>query len=247
MDSARRSGISRSLPFYAGIFAIVAGISYSAWVLEFPLRARVDPVDGYVSELSAVDQPWHWLFSAGDLVSGVLAIAAAVLCLICLERRGWSLLGWGFLMAFGFFAIGDAVFTMDCAPSTDTTCALRERAGLVSFSHEFHDVTSSLVIAFGIAALLALGIAARQYRPWSSLARWGPVLAVAEAITALATLLLMYLGFWLGLVQRVQITILCVGLLLIGTELYTLSAPLPQRRERSSPPPSQLLMGRPGG
>lgn len=244
MDSARRSRISRSLPFYAGIFATVAGISYSAWVLEFPLGGRVDPVDGYVSELSAVDQPWHWLFSAGDLITGILTIAVAVICLGCLEHRRWNLLGWGFLLAFGISAVGDAIFSMDCAPSTDTACALRERAGLVSFSHEFHDVTSSAVIAFGIAALLALGISARRYRPWSALAHWGPLLAAAEAITALATLVLMYFGVWLGLVQRMQITILCAGLLLIGWQLCSLGEPLPQRRERSSAAPA--LAGRPG-
>lgn len=207
------------LPLSAGIAAAVAGLSYSSWILEFPLHTKIDVVDGYVSELSATDQHWHRLFSAGDLVTGILVIFTAVSGLVLLRRRPWTVLGWGFLLLFGVSAIGDAVFSMDCAPSMDTSCALRERVGKVSFAHQFHDVTSGLVIMSGIAALLALSVAARRYGWWPVLARWGPVLAAAEACTATATLALMFFGLWLGLAQRVQISILCVGLLVIARAL----------------------------
>ncbi len=206
-------------PAWTGPLAVVAAVSYSSWILEFPLHTKVDVVDGYVSELSAADQPSHWLFSAGDLVAGALMAAVAAGCLAGLPRRAWSVAGWSFLLLFGVSAIGDALFSMDCAPSTDTACALRERAGRVSFSHRFHDVTSSLVIVAGIAALLCLSIAARRYGWWPALARWAWVLAATETVTALATLVLMYLGIWLGLAQRVQISVLCLGLLLIAWAL----------------------------
>jgi len=234
-------------PLTTGILAAVAGISYSSWVLEFPLHTKVDVIDGYVSELSASDQPSHWLFSAGDLVAGVLMMYVAVSCLRTLRRRPWSVVGWGFLMLFGISAIGDSVFAMDCAPSTDTACALRERAGRVSFSHQFHDVTSSVVVFAGIAALFSLSVAARRYGWWPALARWAWVLAVGEALTALATLVLMYLGVWLGLAQRVQISVLCLGLLLIAWTLLAghfvrpnALSPYRERPAVQSPPHERL-------
>lgn len=201
---------------YTGMLGLLAGVCYSSWILEFPLDARIDPVQGYVSELSAAGQPWAWLFSGGDLISGALTILLALACL----REG-ARLGWTMLLLFGISSVGDALFTMDCAPSTDTACALRERSGAVSFSHRFHDVTSSLVVAFGIAALVSLSVAGRRGRRWPLLSRWGAVLAVAEAATAIATLALMYAGTWLGLMQRVQITVLSLGLLLIAWEVFS--------------------------
>jgi hypothetical membrane protein len=202
-----------------GVFQAIAAVSYSSWVLEIFLSPHIDVFDGYVSELSARDQPYHLVFSAGDFITGVLTIVVAVTALLRLRRRPLAVAGWAFLLSFGIWAIGDSVFSMDCAPSLDTACALRERAGQVSFSHEFHDVTSSMVIFSGIAAILLLSIAARRYGWWPALARWGWPLAIAEAGLAIATLALMLAGRWLGLAQRVQITILCLALFVIAWAL----------------------------
>jgi hypothetical protein len=216
----RFSGGPGHLPFPIAILAAVAAVTYSSWVLGFMLRPGLDFVDGYVSELSASDQPLNWVFSGGDLVTGVLMIIVATAALIMLVPRPWSVAGWLFLLAFGFWAICDAVFSMDCAPSMDTACALRERAGNVSFAHSFHAVTSMVVITCGIASMLCLSIAARRYQWWPSLARWGWLLASVEAAAAVATLLLMWAGTWLGLVQRIQITILCLSLFLIAWAIW---------------------------
>jgi hypothetical membrane protein len=202
-----------------GVLGVAAAVSYSSWVLEAFLNPRIDVFDGYVSELSARDQPYHVVFSAGDFITGVLTIIVAGTALILLRRRPLAVTGWIFLLLFGIWAIGDAVFSMDCAPSMDTTCALRERAEKVSFSHQFHDVTSSMVIFCGIAAILLLSIAARRYGWWPTLARWGWMLATVEAGFAIGTLVLMLIGEWLGLAQRIQITILCLALFVIAWAL----------------------------
>jgi len=216
----RTSGGPGVLPFPVAILAAVAAVTYSSWVLGFLLRPGLDFVDGYVSELSASDQPLNWVFSGGDLVTGVLMIIVATAALFRLVPKPWSVAGWLFLLAFGFWAIGDAIFSMDCAPSMDTACALRERAGNVSFAHSFHAVTSIFVITCGIASMLCLSIAARRYQWWPSLARWGWLLAADEAAAAVATLMLMWAGTWLGLVQRIQITILCLSLFLIAWAIW---------------------------
>jgi hypothetical protein len=125
---------------------------------------------------------------------------------------------------------------MDCAPSMDTGCALRERAEQVSFSHQFHSVTSSVVIFSGIVAILALSLAARRYGWWPALARWGWMLAIAEACCAVATLVLMLLGQWLGLAQRIQVTILCLALFVIAWALLA-----ERGREAAERPASKAL------
>jgi hypothetical protein len=219
VDAGRRTRGPGVLPGFVVVIAAVAGVSYTAWILEFLLSPNIDVVDGYVSELSARDQPYHLVFSAGDFITGVLTIGVAMAALLMLRRRPWAVIGWTSLLLFGVWAIGDSLFSMDCAPSIDTTCALRERAERVSFSHQFHSVTSSLVIFFGIAALLALSIAARRYGWWPVLAHWGWLLALTQTVVTLGTLVLMYLGVWLGLAQRLQISVLCLGLLVIAWAL----------------------------
>jgi hypothetical protein len=236
------------LPGFVVVLAAVGAVSYTAWVLEFLLSPGIDVVDGYVSELSARGQPYRLVFSGGDFVTGVLITGVALAALLMLRRRPWSVFGWSSLLLFGLWATADSLFSMDCAPSIDTACALRERAGQVSFSHEFHSVTSSMVILFGIAALLGLSIAARRYGWWPALARWGWLLAVTEAVLSAGTLALMYFGLWLGLAQRLQISVLCMGLLVIAWALYTdwlrhrqacaaLAPTRPPREKAGSTPP----------
>jgi hypothetical protein len=205
-----------TVPAIAAYLAAVAGLAYGAWVLGFVLNPRLDAVNGYVSELSASDQPFHHVFAGGDLVAGALAIAVAVIALRP-RVRGWEPVGWSALLLFGVFVISDALFAMDCAPSSDTTCALRERAGRVSFAHEFHLVTSACAVTAGIVSVLALAIAAR--RGTRVISRWSWPVMVAETGTALATLPLMYFGVFLGVIERVQVSVISLWLFVVAGEL----------------------------
>ncbi|MBC6460539.1 DUF998 domain-containing protein [Actinomadura sp. HBU206391] len=198
----------------------MAAITYASFVLESLLSPDPDVVNGYVSELSAVDQPDHLVYDIGDFITGALVIIAAATALVTLRRRPWAEAGWAFLLMFGVATIGDASFPLDCATSEDTACALRERAGKVSFSHQFHSVTSATAITCATVALFALSIAARRYGWWPSLARWGPPLAVANVLAAIVVTTLMVVGVWFGIAQRLQIIILCLNLLLIAWALH---------------------------
>ncbi|MFD0691829.1 DUF998 domain-containing protein [Actinomadura fibrosa] len=220
MDLDRVDAGPGVVPAWVVVLAAVAAVSYATFFLEHLLSPDLDVVNGYVSELSAVDQPFHNVYSGGDLITGVLSIIVAAGTLRRLRRRPLATAGWTFLGLFGVCAIGDATFPLDCAPSLETWCALRERSEQVSFSHEFHSVTSSAVIVCGVVALFTLSMAARRYGWWPALARWGWPLALAESVFALGTLLAMYLGRWLGIIQRIQIGILCLGLLTIAWALY---------------------------
>jgi hypothetical protein len=219
-----------AVPVFAWFLAALAGVTYASWVLQFALNPELDPVNGYVSELSATDQPYHVLFSAADFVSGLLVIAVVAVVLRAVRPRGFALAGWLALLVFGVSSIGDALFAMDCPPNSDTTCALRERAGKVSFAHQFHSVTSAFVVAAGIVSILALTIAARRHGRLPVIARWSWPLLLTETAAAVATLPLMYWGVLLGVVERVQVGLISAWLFVVAGQLYAC------RATRAAPP-----------
>jgi hypothetical membrane protein len=229
------------VPAFAWLSAALAGIAYASWVLQFALNPGLDPVNGYVSELSASDQPYHYLFAACDFLSGLLTIVVVVAVLRAVRPRGCALVGWLALVVFGAFSIADSLFAMDCAPNSDTTCALRERAGKVSFAHQFHSVTSTCVVTAGIVSLIALTIAARRDRRWPVIARWSWLLLVLETVAAAATLPLMYFGVLLGVIERVQVAMISIWLFVIADQLYT-----DRRRRPVSRAPGQAAVRAPG-
>jgi hypothetical protein len=218
------------VPAFAWLLSALAGVTYASWVLQLVVNPGLDPVNGYVSELSASDQPFHYLFAAGDLATGLLTFAVVGVVLRTVRPRGYALVGWLALVVFGVFSIADSLFAMDCAPNSDTTCALRERAGKVSFAHQFHSVTSVCVVTAGIISLIALTIASRRHRRLPVIARWSWLLLLVETVTALATLPLMYLGVLLGVVERVQVAMISIWLFVIAGQLYA------DRRRRDVPP-----------
>lgn len=229
---AREPGV---VPAFAWLLAALAGVTYASWVLQFVINSDLDPVNGYVSELSATDQPYHALFSAADFVSGLLVITMVAVVLRASRPRGYALAGWLALVAFGAFSIADALFAMDCAPNSDTTCALRERAGKVSFAHQFHSVTSVCVVTAGIVSLVALTVASRRGRHLPVIARWSLPLLVVETVTAAATLPLMYFGVLLGVVERVQVAMISIWLFVIAAQLYADGRRTPRPGARPAP------------
>ncbi|MFE2724401.1 DUF998 domain-containing protein [Kitasatospora sp. NPDC059327] len=56
---------------------LLSAVAYTAWVLEVVVSTGLDPVQAYISELAAEDQPLGGLFRATDLVAGLAVLAAA--------------------------------------------------------------------------------------------------------------------------------------------------------------------------
>ncbi|MFI9052849.1 DUF998 domain-containing protein [Streptomyces sp. NPDC053427] len=206
----------------AAVLLLLGAVAYTAWVLEVVLATGIDPVQAYVSELAAADQPLGGVFRATDLVAGLLVLAGAAAALATLERRPWTTAGWAALALFGAATALDSRLPLSCAPTSDPACAARETAGLVPATHTAHAISSSLALAGALAALVLLTVAARRYGGWPALARLGPPLVLAELAATLWTLASVVAftagrGTWaLGAGQRLQVLLVALYLALLA-------------------------------
>ncbi len=200
----------------------VSALLYASWVVGPAVNPGIDEVSGYVSELSARDQPASSLFRAGDSAAGVLAVVAAVLGM----RRNAggeaprgvagtaALTGWFALALFGAATAVDAALTpMDCATFSHSGCALREAFGGVSTAHHLHAASSTLAGTGALIGMAALGLAsrygvARLPSPGTAL-----VLSAIMATATTATLVALLTGGWVGVFQRLQLAAVSAWLL----------------------------------
>jgi pimeloyl-ACP methyl ester carboxylesterase len=250
----------RSAASAAGVALILAGAAYAAWILSGVLNPGVDAQDGYVSDLSAADQPHNGFFAGADIVAGLLVLVAVGLILAGrvarvaspdtahvvsgtgrgLSRLGRSrrvlagarLVGWLGLGLFGAPTVADASTPMDCPPYRDTTCALLERANHLSVTHQAHAVTSSLAVSGAIISMVALTIAVPPLRVT------GVVLTAVEIAFGLGSLAAMFGGRWLGILQRGQVATVSVWLVVLG--ILVLRARPTARADRSHRYPREL-------
>ncbi|WP_175408661.1 DUF998 domain-containing protein [Streptomyces sp. TRM64462] len=225
----RRRSVAAPVTLLAALL-VLGALSYSAWLLEPFLGTGLDPVESYVSELAATDQPLSGFFRAADLVAGALLLTAALLAVALpavrtLERRFWSVTGWVALAVFGAATVADSRLPLSCAPTADAACAAREDAGLVPATHAAHAVSSSLAMAGAVTAVVALTVAARRYGRWRPLARTGPALVALELAATAWTLAAVTAfeaerGHWaLGAAQRAQLLLLAIWLLVLAWSL----------------------------
>ncbi len=215
---------------------LLSAVAYTAWVLEVVLSTGLDPVQAYISELAAEDQPLGGLFRATDLVAGLAVLAAALLALSAFHlrrpappeaggspvRRPWAAGGWAALALFGAATAADSRLPLSCAPTSDEMCAARETAGLVPATHTAHAVTSSLAVLGALGGLTALTVAARRYHRWPPVARYGPWLLGAELLAtgwSLGAIAAFEAGrgTWaLGAGQRLQVLLVALWLALLA-------------------------------
>ncbi|MGW2399867.1 DUF998 domain-containing protein [Kitasatospora sp. NPDC001664] len=224
MSSSAAARSDRAVRVVRGLL-LFSALAYTAWVLEVVLSTGLDPVQTYVSELAAEDQPLGGLFRATDLVAGLAVLAGAGTALRCLERRPWSVAGWAALALFGLATAVDSRLPLSCTPTADPECAARETAGLVPATHTAHAISSSLAMVGAIGAVVLLTVAARRYGWWRPLARYGPWLVVAELLATTWSLTAIAAfeagrGTWTpGAGQRSQILLIAVWLAVLAVSV----------------------------
>ncbi|MFE2362404.1 DUF998 domain-containing protein [Streptomyces virginiae] len=209
----------------------LAGAAYTAWVLEVVLSTGLNPIETYVSELAAQDQPLGGLFRATDFTAGLLAFAGGLLALVRLlkyaeSRRLWAVVGWAGITLFGAATAADACLPLSCTPTADPECAARETAGLVPATHQAHAVSSTLAMTGALVGLVALTVAARRYGWFAPLARYGPALVAMELLATAWTLSAIAMftagrGTWaLGAGQRLQVLLVAIWLGLLAHSVH---------------------------
>lgn len=219
----RESGRPRQ---WATGLLLVAGGTYSLWLLEFLLPTGLSPVRSFVSEHYPVFQPYQQLFRTADLIAGAAYVLAAwLLRKVLPPGRSAVVLGWS-LAVFGAGTVADAVFVPDCVSTVDPVCERLEFSGQVSSQHLTH-LGSSVITQLAVVVIaFAAGRLAARYgtRADRTLVR---VLFTIWATAGLTCVALYPLG-WPGLPQRIQ---------LLAMSTATAAAAIRCVHRRHTPPP----------
>jgi hypothetical protein len=193
-----------------GLAGLVAALAYSSFLLAGPLGSTLDPVNSYVSELGAPTQPASTFFRSTDVVAGGLIVVLAVALRGSLPRdwrRGAGTMALGLAGASSVF---DGWHPIDCTPSIDAACQMREDAmGLLGQLREPHTVSSVTGVVAAIASMAALGHLLASERGHRRLGLCGQVAALVTTGLSLAELPLTTADHGVGLIER--IFVLCVS------------------------------------
>lgn len=186
----------------ASTLIILSAILYCSWPLGFPLNPKAMQ-DGLASELGAFGQPYNWVFIWGDIVSGVLLLAAVMLLLRARKPTRWAWLALIFLAIYGVCGALDAALPMHCLPSEQVCGPVLHDPMLIL--HGAIDFIGSTTL---VGTLVAAAIFVRKHnRQWQS---WIYVIGAGGTAFALASGAFYVWGgpgYW---AQRYYISLSCI-------------------------------------
>ncbi|WCC80859.1 DUF998 domain-containing protein [Cutibacterium equinum] len=159
---------------WRAVFLAVASLASLTWAFAGILNPQMSQLHAFISEYSARDQPWRYLFQTTDVIMGAFLCLAGVATLVWAGHRPLTPQGWagiGFV-AGGLFSVVDALVTMDCSPDRSTACKAAEDAGHVSLSHILHVGTSTIVVVGFALPILLLNSTMTRLRPVGLVVAW---------------------------------------------------------------------------
>jgi len=99
--------------------ALVAGILYCSWPLEYIVNPTVTSHHGLASELGAPGQPYWWLFNMLDIIASLLIISVAFMLWRTVRiKKSWFKIAILSYALFAVLTIVDALMPLHCLPST---------------------------------------------------------------------------------------------------------------------------------
>ena len=160
---------------------MLTALTYNTWLLWKPLNGNGKILNGYLSELSASDQPHGLVFRVGDLITAIIVLAMGIRALWLWRRRNaladqghrprsgrWWAVASAALLIFGAATFFDAFLAMDCSPTLSASCKVLEETGKLSAAHYAHTFTSvgaqAGIVASMIATYIAMVRSPRQSR-----------------------------------------------------------------------------------
>ena len=72
--SASSVGTRSRLALLWPVLGVATLLTYNTWVLWKPVNGNAGIFDGYLSELSASDQPHNFFFRGGDLITAAILL-----------------------------------------------------------------------------------------------------------------------------------------------------------------------------
>lgn len=219
----------------AAVSIAAGGVLYASWFLQWIVPTDLNAMTSYISELSAVDQPNHWIFRATDFTAGILLIVGSITALASTVRTRWAVAGWVSLALFGLASISDSQSPMRCAETASARCAELGRLDQLGLRDNLHSFTSAGEdLFFGLTMVCLMVVAWRIGAP-SRLRHIATVVAalivIAWAWTTVeaAHFELRDVDDVLGLAQRTEVTLIGVWLVLVSFALLRI------RSERPTP------------
>lgn len=200
--------------------------TYSTWALWLPMNGEPRIFDGYLSELSASDQPNNLFFRGGDLLTSLIVGAMGIRALtvwprVSPHRRRWWLLAAGSLVLFAVATFVDAFFSMDCSPTLSAGCRVLEETGQLSAVHYAHTYTSVGAQAGVSASMIAAYVALRRSGTGGRRGRYLLLAGCVGETCALGVFLVMFVAGipGLGYPQVVMVLIGSVWFAAVGVSL----------------------------
>ncbi|WP_308014487.1 DUF998 domain-containing protein [Nocardia coffeae] len=239
---------SRGVRWAIAVAIAVAGVCYSSWVLEFVLPLGANPVRSFLSELDARGKVDAWVFTAGDTITGSLALAAGIAGLVAFARRRLSTIGWVALACFGASTIADAQWPLrTCTPDPCPP----EDDGMFPQLHQIHALTSTLAVTSIFVAMIAFSAAAFRYRRWPILRHSGLWILILGSGVTIWMLVADNLpgNYALGIAQRIQVGAMSLWLVALAVQIFvaerTVSAGAPAPRPANGEPRRPGIRTRP--
>jgi hypothetical protein len=203
------------------VLGVIAMITYNTWVLWIPVNGHPQIIDGYLSELSASDQPHNFFFRGGDLITSLIVAALGIRAVLVWRHRtgrAWWLVSAWALIAFAVATFFDAFFSMDCSPTLSESCRVMEETGRLSAIHYAHTYTSVAAQIGVVTSLLAAYIALRRSYPESVHRRWWLLAGCLTEVSALVIMLgLIAAGLpWLGIPQAIMVLVASIWFAAVG-------------------------------
>jgi Protein of unknown function (DUF998) len=217
------------------VLGVLAMISYNTWMFWDPVNGHGRIFDGYLSELSASDQPGNLFFRAGDLITslivGALGIRALAVWRLHDRRRWWLVVAWA-LLTFALATFFDAFFSMDCSPTLNEQCRVLEEAGQLTTIHYAHTFTSVAAQVGIVTSMIAAYVGVRRSYPQSIRRRWLMLAGCLVEVVALAVMLVMIATSVppLGYPQLVIVLVASIWFAAVG--FGVLGAPITPRQVR---------------
>ena len=165
--SASSVGTRSRLALLWPVLGVATLLTYNTWVLWKPVNGNAGIFDGYLSELSASDQPHNFFFRGGDLITAAILLVLGSRALVLWRRHRpvrprWWLVAAAALVLFGLSTFFDAFFAMDCSPTLSELCKVAEETGRLSTIHYAHTYTSVGAQIGIVASMVAAWIAMQR-------------------------------------------------------------------------------------